>query len=119
MPTQLGVVGYGSSPALSPRHRGVQARSSRASGGEAGPLGRLYPSVTPVAHRRVRDISGRYEMNACRRRRRQEVRLTVALAFMVLVMYSSSALAQEQPRRGGELRFAVASEPPSYDGHRE
>jgi peptide/nickel transport system substrate-binding protein len=58
-------------------------------------------------------------MNACRRRRRQEVRLTVALAFMVLVMYSSSALAQEQPRRGGELRFAVASEPPSYDGHRE
>src|SRR5919198_3585233 len=119
MPTQLGVVGYGSSPALSPRHRGVQARSSRASGGEARPLGRLYPGVPPVAHLRVRDISGRCEMSACRRRRHQDVRWTVALALLVLVMCRASALAQEQPRRGGELRFAVASEPPSYDGHRE
>ncbi len=45
--------------------------------------------------------------------------MTVTLGLVVLVMSSSSALAQEQPRRGGELRFAVASEPPSYDGHRE
>ena len=27
--------------------------------------------------------------------------------------------AQAQPRAGGELIFAVPSEPPSYDGHRE
>jgi peptide/nickel transport system substrate-binding protein len=45
--------------------------------------------------------------------------VTVALGLVALVMCSSSVLAQEQPRRGGELRFAVASEPPSYDGHRE
>src|SRR5262245_56888972 len=29
------------------------------------------------------------------------------------------ALAQETPRPGGELIFAVPSEPPSYDGHQE
>jgi peptide/nickel transport system substrate-binding protein len=58
-------------------------------------------------------------MSHFRRRRGQDARLTIALGLVVLVMYSSSALAQEQPRRGGELRFAVASEPPSYDGHRE
>ena len=29
------------------------------------------------------------------------------------------AVAQEQPRSGGELVFVVAAEPPSFDGHRE
>jgi peptide/nickel transport system substrate-binding protein len=29
------------------------------------------------------------------------------------------AIAQEQPRSGGELIFVVAAEPPSFDGHRE
>jgi peptide/nickel transport system substrate-binding protein len=32
---------------------------------------------------------------------------------------ASPAVAQDKPRYGGELIFAVPSEPPSYDGHRE
>jgi peptide/nickel transport system substrate-binding protein len=30
-----------------------------------------------------------------------------------------AAVAQETPRRGGELVFVVPAEPPSFDGHRE
>src|SRR6058998_61956 len=41
--------------------------------------------------------------------------LTVILAATLAV----PAAAQEKPRYGGELVFAVPSEPPSYDAHRE
>src|SRR3989442_13938362 len=41
--------------------------------------------------------------------------LTVILAATLAV----PAMAQDKPRYGGELIFAVPSEPPSYDGHRE
>src|SRR5213593_4749719 len=41
--------------------------------------------------------------------------LTVILAATLAV----PAAAQEKPRYGGELIFAVPSEPPSYDAHRE
>ena len=50
---------------------------------------------------------------------RQGVLALVALGVVLLVAPGLSALAQEQPRHGGELVFAVPSEPPSYDGHRE
>src|SRR5262245_35732278 len=48
----------------------------------------------------------------------QGVLLALALS-VVLLAPGSFALAQEQPRSGGELIMAVPSEPPSYDGHRE
>src|SRR5688572_31074411 len=41
--------------------------------------------------------------------------LAVALVMAVVL----PAMAQEKPRSGGELIFAVPSEPPSYDGHQE
>jgi peptide/nickel transport system substrate-binding protein len=49
----------------------------------------------------------------------QGVLRALALSVMVLTALSLPALAQEQPRSGGELIMAVPSEPPSYDGHRE
>ncbi len=42
-----------------------------------------------------------------------------AVGLLLLPALAPSALAQEKPRHGGELVFAVPSEPPSYDGHRE
>jgi peptide/nickel transport system substrate-binding protein len=42
---------------------------------------------------------------------------TLALALALGTI--SPAPAQEKPRYGGELVFAVPAEPPSYDGHRE
>jgi peptide/nickel transport system substrate-binding protein len=42
--------------------------------------------------------------------------VTIAVAVLGLV---APAAAQDKPRLGGELIFAVPSEPPSYDGHRE
>src|SRR5438132_9588196 len=50
---------------------------------------------------------------------RQGVLLALALGVVVLMAPGPFALAQEQPRSGGELIMAVPSEPPSYDGHRE
>src|SRR6267378_5193011 len=49
----------------------------------------------------------------------QGVLLAPALGVMVLMAPGPFALAQEQPRSGGELIMAVPSEPPAYDGHRE
>src|SRR4029453_7773573 len=49
----------------------------------------------------------------------QGVLLALALGIVGLMAPGSFALAQEQPRSGGELLRAVLSEPPSYDGHRE
>ena len=49
----------------------------------------------------------------------QGVLLALALGVVVLMVPGPFALAQEQPRSGGELIMAVPSEPPSYDGHRE
>ncbi len=40
-------------------------------------------------------------------------------AVYLLGATTGSALAQGQPRSGGELVFPVPSEPPSYDGHKE
>ena len=46
----------------------------------------------------------------------QSVVVVLGLALLLLPIRLS---AQAQPRAGGELVFAVPSEPPSYDGHRE
>ena len=42
--------------------------------------------------------------------------LGIAIIAVALAM---PAAAQDKPRYGGELVFAVPSEPPSYDAHRE
>ena len=41
------------------------------------------------------------------------------LAVAVVMAVVWPAMAQEKPRSGGELIFAVPSEPPSYDAHQE
>ena len=45
--------------------------------------------------------------------------LTVVVIAIAAAVVTSPATAQDKPRYGGELTFAVPSEPPSYDGHRE
>src|SRR5262245_32416570 len=47
---------------------------------------------------------------------RHRVRLLIAIA---VALAAAPAAAQDKPRMGGELIFAVPSEPPSYDAHRE
>jgi peptide/nickel transport system substrate-binding protein len=44
--------------------------------------------------------------------------VSLLIAFLT-VLAAVPALAQDKPRSGGELVFAVPSEPPSYDAHRE
>ena len=43
----------------------------------------------------------------------------LAVSLTLATFPTAQALAQEKPRYGGELVFAVPAEPPSYDGHRE
>jgi peptide/nickel transport system substrate-binding protein len=45
--------------------------------------------------------------------------LVVFFALFVVAALAVPAHAQDKPRYGGELTFAVPSEPPSYDGHQE
>jgi peptide/nickel transport system substrate-binding protein len=45
--------------------------------------------------------------------------LNVVVIAIVILGLAGPAAAQDKPRAGGELIFAVPSEPPSYDGHRE
>src|SRR6266849_10978255 len=45
--------------------------------------------------------------------------LSILAIAIVAVMLTGPAAAQDKPRYGGELIFAVPSEPPSYDAHRE
>jgi peptide/nickel transport system substrate-binding protein len=45
--------------------------------------------------------------------------ITIVVIAIVAALVASPAAAQDKPRSGGELIFAVPSEPPSYDGHRE
>jgi peptide/nickel transport system substrate-binding protein len=45
--------------------------------------------------------------------------VVLALGVLGLTTLVPSIWAQDKPRSGGELIFAVPSEPPSYDGHRE
>src|SRR2546427_6624903 len=45
--------------------------------------------------------------------------LSILVIAIVAVGLTGPAAAQEKPRYGGELVFAVPSEPPSYDAHRE
>jgi peptide/nickel transport system substrate-binding protein len=45
--------------------------------------------------------------------------VTIVVIAIVAALVASPAAAQDKPRYGGELIFAVPSEPPSYDGHRE
>src|SRR5947199_7067206 len=45
-------------------------------------------------------------------------RLALVVAILAALL-TAPAAAQERPRYGGELVFAVPSEPPSYDAHRE
>jgi peptide/nickel transport system substrate-binding protein len=49
----------------------------------------------------------------------QGLLVVVALSLAILLAFGAAPMAQESPRSGGELIFAVPSEPPSYDGHRE
>jgi len=58
-------------------------------------------------------------MNRRRHRIRQGFGVVWVVGLCLLVIYGASAQAQNQPHPGGELLFAVPSEPPSYDGHRE
>jgi peptide/nickel transport system substrate-binding protein len=48
-------------------------------------------------------------------------RIFVVTAYVVGILVAAvfPATAQDKPRYGGELIFAVPSEPPSYDGHQE
>jgi len=45
--------------------------------------------------------------------------LSILVIAIIAVVLAGPAAAQEKPRYGGELVFAVPSEPPSYDAHRE
>jgi peptide/nickel transport system substrate-binding protein len=58
-------------------------------------------------------------MTSRHQRPQRSLSTALVLGWLLLFALGPSALAQEQPRRGGELHFAVPSEPPSYDGHRE
>jgi peptide/nickel transport system substrate-binding protein len=49
----------------------------------------------------------------------KRIRLLFTLAAAVIALGAWPVAAQEKPRPGGELVFAVPSEPPSYDGHQE
>jgi peptide/nickel transport system substrate-binding protein len=46
-------------------------------------------------------------------------RCLAVLTLGVLLAVAGPAAAQDKPRNGGELVFAVPSEPPSYDAHQE
>ena len=46
-------------------------------------------------------------------------RFTLALVTLLALAAGTPTAAQEKPRAGGELIFAVPSEPPSYDAHQE
>jgi peptide/nickel transport system substrate-binding protein len=46
-------------------------------------------------------------------------RAVVLLIVLVIGLAAMPAAAQDRPRSGGELLFAVPSEPPSYDAHQE
>src|SRR2546427_1137365 len=45
--------------------------------------------------------------------------LHVVVIAIVAAALAGPVMAQDKPRYGGELIFAVPSEPPAYDGHRE
>jgi peptide/nickel transport system substrate-binding protein len=62
---------------------------------------------------------GRWAMERLHHRTRQGFGVVWALGLCLLIVYGPGPQAQDQPRTGGELLFAVPSEPPSYDGHRE
>src|SRR5262245_65451263 len=47
------------------------------------------------------------------------LRRPLLLATALLIAWTIPVAAQDKPRTGGELIFAVPSEPPSYDAHRE
>ncbi len=53
------------------------------------------------------------------KQRRRSMRVAAALGILLVPLVAPAVLAQDKPRSGGELVFAVPSEPPSYDGHRE
>src|SRR5262249_56439424 len=64
-----------------------------------------------VADRLVPNLSGGTELMR---------RYLASLAMIATVAVAlAPAAAQDKPRYGGELLFAVPSEPPSYDAHRE
>ena len=44
---------------------------------------------------------------------------TILTALSLVSLLATSAAAQDTPRRGGELVFVVAAEPPSFDAHQE
>ncbi len=56
---------------------------------------------------------------ACRHASRLILIRCLGLSLALGVTLTSAVMAQDKPRYGGELVFAVGSEMPSYDGHRE
>ena len=58
-------------------------------------------------------------MFAMRKRVLQSDFVRLMLVLGALALFSFRGLAAEAPRPGGELVFAVAETPPSFDGHRE
>src|SRR5918995_894019 len=55
------------------------------------------------------------------RRRQLMIRRMTQLAALAVALFAATGLAtaQDKPRYGGELIFAVPSQPPTYDGHQE
>src|SRR5262245_31178393 len=58
-------------------------------------------------------------MNMLRQWTYQGLMVVLGMTLVWLMADGPLLQAQAQPRTGGELVFAVPSEPPSYDGHRE
>lgn len=51
--------------------------------------------------------------------RRFQVGVILLTVVMLVGLWAALAVAQEQPRRGGVLRVALAADPPSLDAHQE
>src|SRR5687767_16009221 len=45
--------------------------------------------------------------------------LAITIALLAIATLAVPVQAQDKPRYGGELIFAVPSQPPTYDGHQE
>ncbi len=57
--------------------------------------------------------------SSCACSARRGVTAALLLVLVAAVLWAAPAVAQDSPRRGGELIFVVPAEPPSYDAHRE
>src|SRR6266850_82361 len=116
----------GCAPAGAAQHSASTA--IRTSGRTARGIGRLLPSHRRLDGMRLPRVgSGRLALDPSRNPP-SEVDMTRLLRSLTILgclvsAFSlgapAAAVAQEQPRSGGELVFVVAAEPPSFDAHRE